>query len=94
MIERFGTTGTECEGVFFTEGPPPLAGKRKGRITVRSDRQNKNLSDLKIDMARQAIRSKANVVANYRYGQKGKLLNWDGVRWYAEGEAYRVDDPH
>ena len=43
-------------------------------------------------MAREARRSGSNVIASFTYGQRGRMLGWDSVRWFGEGNAILLSD--
>ena len=76
--------------MFFTEGE--LQGTVLGPVSVRMNRQNTSLTDVKQAMAREAQAKGANAVARFKYGQKAQrpweqvfTLRWDSVRWFGEG---------
>jgi hypothetical protein len=92
MEQRFGTTGTLQDGVFFTEGTIDGVTTVK-RVKVEISRQNANLTQVKARMAQQAQKAGADAIMNFRYGQRKhatwKLLlpKWDTESWYGEREA-------
>lgn len=92
MAERGGLSGTEVDGVFFTEGRL-LDLRSQGHVHVEISRQNSNLAEIKQEMARRAVRLGGNAIVGFTYGQRAhgwlKLLSfsWDTESWYGDGEA-------
>lgn len=86
MIEHRGVRGTMFGDVFFTEATME-DGVVKGRIRVRVPGQNRNLDEVKRQMAKKAKRKGATTVANFRYGQKRGFFSWDDMSWFGEGDA-------
>src|ERR1035437_7956264 len=70
MEEFAGATGNWHDGVFFTEGIMRGGSPIGDHIEVEISRQNSNLTEVKTEMARQAKARGANVIQNFRYGQK------------------------
>lgn len=95
MEERRGVKGTVCDEIFFTE--QSVAGIQSLRhIHVEISRQNANLTELKLEMARQAKAAGGNAVIGFKYGQRSHswwqlaLPKWDTESWHGEGEAVRL----
>lgn len=97
METRFGVRGLTSDGVFFTEDAIAGANPIK-RVSVEISRQNSNLTEVKSQMAREALAAGANAIMNFRYGQRKHswlqlvAFKWDTESWYGEGEAVRVNE--
>jgi len=96
MENRFGVNGNLCNNIFFTESTVPGATVLQ-HLSVEISRQNSNLTEVKQNLAEQAHRLGANVVMNFRYGQKKHqwwelvfTLKWDTESWHGEGEAVKL----
>ncbi|MGA9772258.1 MAG: hypothetical protein WBV94_24715 [Blastocatellia bacterium] len=95
MEDRYGVKGVEFDGVFFTE--QEIGGAERIRhLHVEISLQNANLDRVKKSLARQAKAVNANVVMNFRYGQKAHSwleqlfsFKWDTESWHGEGDAVR-----
>ena len=93
MIEKFGLKGTEKDSIFFSESSPEQITTLK-HIKVEISRQNANLAEVKIEMAKEAKLVNANAIVNFKYGQKAhsgwdKFISfkWDTESWHGEGDA-------
>lgn len=91
MLERFGCKGTECEGVFFTEGRIS-SGTRLGRVTAESRRQNQNLDALKQELSRKVRALGGNALDEFRYVQQATVFSFSSTRWRASGDAVKVSE--
>ena len=96
METRFGTEGTMHDDVFFTENRVTSAEPIK-HIHVEISRQNSNLFEVKSQMAREAKIIGANIIMNFRYGQKKHkswelilTFKWDTESWHGEGDAAKL----
>jgi hypothetical protein len=96
METRYGVNGTICDGVFFTEQIIPGASAIE-HLHCEISRQNSNLTEVKQSLADQASRYNANVVMNFRYGQKKHewwelvfTFKWDTESWHGEGDAVKL----
>lgn len=99
MEELAGARGNWYQGVFFTEGVLHTPAQPCGLIQVEISRQNSNLTEVKNEMARQARAKGANVIQNFRYGQKAHkwweqvfTLKWDTESWHGAGDAIAVHE--
>ena len=97
MEEFLGARGNWHQGVFFTEGVIHAPSAPNGRIQVEISRQNSNLTEVKNEMARQAVAKGANVIQNFQYGQKAHKwwdlvfsFKWDTESWHGAGDAVIV----
>ena len=78
---------TACKGVLFIEGDHPRAQK----LYIANERlkgfgaQLKNLNDLKMMMADQALLWGCNCIVNFTYGQRTKLIAIDDVAFIGQG---------
>lgn len=96
MIERFGLSGTEHRGIFFTEAAAPATGKVLGTVSVKKNRQNWDLFKIKDELVRQAEALGANAIVEFTYGQRAHkwyrllLPVWDHEAWHGEGVAVRL----
>jgi hypothetical protein len=90
---------TKLDGVIFDEGG--IAGSKFIRsITTQLNSgfgqdQLKSLLDVKRAMAREAIASGGNCIANFKYGQKSgsfwqQMWSVDNVLWYGSGDIGRL----
>ena len=97
METRYGARGTTTDGVFFTENTLLNATHIK-HVKVEISRQNSNLTQVKVQMARQAQAAGANAIMGFRYGQRKhewwQLLafKWDTESWFGEGIAVKALD--
>jgi hypothetical protein len=91
LIEKYGRKGTECNGVFFTEGPI-AGGTRLGQVQVESRRQNTSLDDLKEQLANRVLKLGGNALDNFNYVQQGTVFSFSSTRWRASGQAIRIAD--
>ncbi|NDC23705.1 MAG: hypothetical protein EBZ49_06190 [Proteobacteria bacterium] len=97
MEEFQGAYGNWYKGVFFTEGVVRVPSSASGRIVVEINRQNSNLTEVKNEMAQQAASRGANVIQNFKYGQKAHnwrdlvfSFKWDTESWHGSGDAVTV----
>jgi len=97
MPELYGAIGNTHDGVFFTEGTVDGTPQFLGSVTVEISRQNSNLTDVKTQLAAQAKRMGANVIQQFKYGQKAHkwweqvfTFKWDTESWHGSGQAVRV----
>ena len=84
-----GAMGRPHKGVFFTEGIPEGA-EIVTSCSTSSDVQNTNIDTLKDRLAEQVISAGGNVLANFKYSQRGTIWSFSSVRWEATGQAARV----
>lgn len=91
MIERFGRKGTECDGIFFTEGPIS-GGTRLGSLMVESRKQNTSLDELKRELAAKVRNLGGNALDEFNYVQQGTVFSFSSTRWRASGNAVRIVD--
>lgn len=91
MLERFGRRGTECDGVFFTEGEIQGA-ELLGEIEEISHRQNIALDELKARIAEQVRQRGGNAVDNFKYVQQGTVFSFSSTRWKVTGRMLRAAD--
>ncbi len=91
MLDRFGCKGTECDGVFFTEGRIS-SGMRLGRVTAESRRQNQSLDALKQELSRKVRALGGNALDDFNYVQQATVFSFSSTRWRASGEAVRVPE--
>ena len=86
MIERFGVRGSEAEGVFFTEAES-VVGADLGKVKVTCQGQNKNLNDVKRELARRVREMGGDVLVAFKYEQKTGF--W-GDSWHGSGRVIRA----
>lgn len=84
------------DGIVFLEGSSPSA-KTIRSVKVKLDgfnAQQKSVTDVKKQLARNAKLFGGNAIMNFTYGQKSgfwaSLLSWDDVRWYGEGTVAKL----
>jgi hypothetical protein len=85
-VKRFGREGTECDGVFFTEGVIEGA-TALAEIKLDSGRQNIALDELKRKVAAQVKAKGGNALQNFNYVQQGTVLSFSSTRWRVTGTA-------
>jgi hypothetical protein len=85
-MKRFGREGTECDGIFFTEGI--IEGSTSlGEIKIDSGRQNIALDVLKKQIAVQVKAKGGNALQNFNYVQQGTVFSFSSTRWRVTGTA-------
>jgi hypothetical protein len=95
METRYGVKGTVFNDVFFTEDRISGVSTIK-HIHEEISRQNSNLIELKETMSRSAQSLGANVIMNFRYGQKKHewwelfAFKWDTESWHGEGDVIKM----
>ena len=91
MLQKYGRQGTECEGIFFTEGI--IEGSIKlGQVKVDSGRQNITLDKLKEKVAAEVRRFGGNALENFNYVQQGTTFSFSSTRWRLTGTAVQAND--
>ena len=85
-MKRFGREGTECDGVFFTEGVIEGA-TALAEIKLDSGRQNIALDELKRKVAAQVKAKGGNALQNFNYVQQGTVFSFSSTRWRVTGTA-------
>lgn len=97
-MQLAGMSGNEFDGIFFTESIPPVGVENLKLISVQKNRQNSNLTEIKLMMANEAKSVGANAICSFKYGQKAHkwweqafTLKWDSEIWFGEGLAVRLD---
>lgn len=89
LERRYGVRGHNFDGVFFTEDPIE-GGTVIGSVQAASNKQNTTLDALKSNMAAQAKRSGANVIASFKYAQKATVFSFSSTQWNASGVAVQM----
>lgn len=95
METRFGVKGTVFNDVFFTEDRIPGASTIQ-HVHEEISRQNSNLNEIKDAMSRSAKSHGANIIMNFRYGQKKHewwelfFFKWDTESWHGEGDIVKM----
>jgi hypothetical protein len=85
-VKRFGREGTDCDGVFFTEGVIEGA-TALAEIKLDSGRQNIALDELKRKVAAQVKAKGGNALQNFNYVQQGTVFSFSSTRWRVTGTA-------
>jgi hypothetical protein len=89
--ERAGLRGNHHNGIFFSEQASSHPTVRT--ISVKKNRQNFTLAQIKDLMAAEAVSAGANAIVEFKYGQRSHkwyqhlLIKWDTESWYGEGRA-------
>jgi len=98
MIQKYNLKGSEKDGIFFTESDSPESPIIK-KVIIEISKQNANLSELKIKMAKDVSALDANAIINFKYGQKRHKwwqlfidFKWDSESWWGEGDAVKLED--
>lgn len=95
-IARYGVTGSEAGGIFFTEAPAIEGASVLGSVTVSLDGQNKDLRAIKAALVKEVQRRGGDGLVEFKYGQRGnpwwKSLSGllDAEHWYGSGIAVRL----
>lgn len=91
MLQKYGRQGTECDGIFFTEGI--IEGSAKvGSVKIDSGRQNIPLDKLKEKVAVEVRRLGGNALENFNYVQQGTTFSFSSTRWRVTGTAVLTND--
>jgi N-glycosylase/DNA lyase len=96
-LERYGVRGSEADGVFFTETAAIEGARVLGEVEVKIGGQNKDIRDIKRELAKRVIAKGGNALVAFRYGQQGN--SWwqsfglfDSEHWYGSGIAVTARD--
>ncbi len=91
-VERYGVRGSEADGVFFTEAPSIAGARVLGEVNVKIGGQNKDIRDIKRELAKRVRQKGGNALVAFKYGQHGN--SWwqsfglvDSEHWYGSGVA-------
>ena len=92
-IARYGVTGSETGGVYFTEAPSITGAREIGPVKVELGGQNKDLRHVKEALAAEVRNRGGDGLLAFTYGQRGNpwwrslsgLL--DAEHWYGSGRA-------
>lgn len=93
MITHHGVSGTEVDGVFFTETSKIESAQELGEVTVTINGQNKDLRNVKRELARRVVSMGGNALVGFTYGQRGNpwwkslVGSMDAEHWYGAGRA-------
>jgi len=91
-LRRYGVTGNELDGVFFTEAPAIDGARDLGEVRAKVGGQNKDIRAVKAELAKKVRGLNGNALVAFQYGQRGNSwfdsLGWfDGEHWYGSGRA-------
>jgi hypothetical protein len=91
-LRRHGVTGSELDGVFFTEAGSIDGARDLGEIKVKVGGQNKDIRTVKAELAKKVRALNGNAVVAFKYGQRGNSwfdsFGWfDSEHWYGSGRA-------
>lgn len=93
MLTRYGVTGSEVNGVFFTEAPGLVGARQLGEVRVEIGGQNKDIRAVKAALSEKVLALHGNALVGFKYGQKGnpwyRSLTglFDAEHWYGSGTA-------
>jgi hypothetical protein len=91
-LKRYGVTGTELDGIFFTEASDIDGARRLGDVKVKVGGQNKDIRAVKAELAKKVRALNGNALVGFTYGQRGNSW-WDSFgifdseHWYGAGTA-------
>ena len=94
-LERYGVRGSEVDDVFFTEAESIDGAQSLGQAKVKVGGQNKDIRDIKHELAKQVKAKGGNALTQFRYGQQGNPW-WqsfgmvDSEHWYGSGVVVQV----
>jgi hypothetical protein len=94
-LRRFGVTGSELDGVFFTEASSIDGARDLGEVKVKVGGQNKDIRAVKAELAKKVRGLNGNALVAFKYGQRGN--SWwqsfgvfDSEHWYGSGVAVAI----
>jgi hypothetical protein len=91
--------GSEADEVFFTESKAIEGARDLGSVEVKLDGQNKDLRNVKTELAKKVRKLGGNGLIAFEYGQRGnpwyRSLSglFDAEHWYGKGRAVMLP-PH
>jgi hypothetical protein len=88
VIERFGVRGSLWEDLFFTESETVAGASSLGDVSVKCHGQNKDLRDVKRELAKRVRAKGGDALVAFKYGQRARLLGGD--EWYGSGRIARI----
>lgn len=91
-LSRYGVTGSEVDGVFFTEVRSIEGARDLGEVKVKVGGQNKDIRAVKSELAKKVQALNGTALVGFSYGQRGNSwldsLGWfDSEHWYGSGRA-------
>lgn len=92
-LRRHGVTGSELDGVFFTEAPSIDGARDLGEVKVEIGGQNKDILAVKAALAQRVVSLGGNALVGFTYGQKGNPWYrsitglFDAEHWHGSGRA-------
>lgn len=91
-IRRYGVSGSEVDGVFFTEAASIEGARDLGEVKVKVGGQNKDIRAVKAELAKKVKSLNGSALVGFTYGQRGNSwfdsLGWfDSEHWYGSGRA-------
>ena len=94
-LERYGVRGSEADGVFFTEALAIDGARVLREVEVKIGGQNKDIRDIKRELAKKVVATGGNALVAFKYGQRGN--SWwqsfgvfDSEHWYGSGVAVAI----
>jgi hypothetical protein len=88
VIERFGARGTIWEEIFFTDAETVAGAAPLGEVSVKCYGQNKDLRDVKKELAKRVRSKGGDALIAFKYGQRARFLGGD--EWYGSGRVVRM----
>jgi hypothetical protein len=94
-LDRYGVRGSEADGVFFTDSAAIDGARVLGEVKVKLGGQNKDIRDVKRELAKAVVKKGGNALVGFKYGQQGnswwQSFGWvDSEHWYGSGIAVLV----
>ncbi len=91
-LKRYGVTGSELDGIFFTEAASIEGARNLGEVKVKVGGQNKDIRAVKGELAKKVKTLSGNALVGFAYGQRGNSwldsFGWfDSEHWYGSGRA-------
>lgn len=93
MLSRYGVTGSEVDGVFFTEARSIEGARVLADVKVKVGGQNKDIRQVKVELANKVRALGGNGLVGFTYGQRGNAWHasltglFDAEHWYGAGTA-------
>ena len=92
-LSRYGVVGSELDGVFFTEAPSIEGARNLGEVKVEIAGQNKDIREVKTELAKKVLALRGNALVGFAYGQKSNPWYrsitglFDAEHWHGSGRA-------
>lgn len=92
-LSRYGVVGSELDGVFFTEASSVDGARDLGEVKIEIAGQNKDIREVKTELAKKVRTLGGNALVGFAYGQKSNPWYrsitglFDAEHWHGSGRA-------